>query len=90
MPDVMATQGYDTVYALAYAIQKAGSTVPSEMAKVLRSADNLRGATGNMLFSKDGDRVMDNIFIKMVDDGQFMCLNPGSESGGRMSDAGGR
>jgi hypothetical protein len=36
----------NTGYALAYAIKKAESTVPSEMAKVLRSTDNLRGATG--------------------------------------------
>jgi branched-chain amino acid transport system substrate-binding protein len=78
MPDGMAAQGYDTIQALAYAIKKAGSTVPSEMAKALRSADNLRGATGNMWFSKDGDRVMDKIFIKMVEDGQFNYLNPGS------------
>jgi branched-chain amino acid transport system substrate-binding protein len=87
MPDVMAAQGYDTVHALAYAIKKAGSTVPSEMAKALRSADNLRSATGNMWFSKDGDRVMDKIFIKMVDDGQFKYLNPLSEEEGRMSNA---
>jgi len=90
MPDVMAAQGYDTVYALAYAIQKAGSTLPSEMAKALRSAENLRGATGDMRFSKDGDRIMDKIFIKVVEDGQFKYLNPASEGGGRMSDAGGR
>lgn len=82
MPDVMAAQGYDTVHALAYAIKKAGSTVPSEMAKALRSANNLRGATGNMWFSKDGDRIMDRIFIKMVEDGQFNYLNPGSEEEG--------
>ncbi len=87
MPDVMAAQGYDTIHALAYAIKKAGSTVPSEMAKALRSADNLRGATGNLRFSKDGDRVMDKIFIKMMENGQFVYLNPQSEEEGRMSNA---
>lgn len=90
MPDVMAAQGYDTIYALAYAVKKAGSTAPSKMAKALRSADHLRGATGNMRFSKDGDRIMDNIFIKMVEDGQFKYLSSGLKDEEQMLDAGGQ
>ncbi len=74
-PDVLAAQGYDTVYTLAYAIRHAKSTSPPKMADALRAAKNLKGVTGVMRFSQDGVRIVDNIFIKMVENGQFKRLN---------------
>ena len=73
-PDILAAHGYDTVYALAYAIQRAKSTSPPKMADALRSADNLEGVTGPFRFSKDGARIMNHITIKAVQDGQFKYL----------------
>ncbi len=72
---VQAAHGYDTVYTLAYAIRHAKSTSPPKMADALRAAKNLKGVTGVMRFSRDGVRIVDNIFIKMVENGQFKYLN---------------
>lgn len=73
-PDVLAAQGYDTVRCLAFAIQKAGSTSPPKMAEALRCANNLKGLTGMLQFTNTGARVVDDIYIKGLENGRFRFL----------------
>ncbi len=82
-PDVMAAQGYDTVYALAYAIETAGSASPPDMARALRSMDDRIGVTGSLRFSDSGARVVDRIYIKRVENGQFRYLKPDTQRKGQ-------
>ncbi len=74
-PDVMAAHGYDGIQCLAYAVRTAGSTAPPAMASALRKAANLTGVTGTMSFSQSGERIIDKIFVKMVENGTFHYLD---------------
>ncbi|MBW1779536.1 MAG: ABC transporter substrate-binding protein [Deltaproteobacteria bacterium] len=78
-PDVEAAEGYDAVRCLAYAIRKAGSTSPPAMAAALRSAKNLKGVTGELAFTPNGARLVDKIYIKMVENGQFRYLDSATD-----------
>jgi branched-chain amino acid transport system substrate-binding protein len=74
-PNALAAHGYDTVHALAYAIRQAKSASPPQMAEALRDATDLKGVTGAIRFHRNGARVVDSVFIKMVDDGEFKYLD---------------
>ena len=78
-PDVLAAQGYDTLHCLAFAIQKAGSTSPPKMAEALRCASNLKGLTGGLRFTKSGARLVDDIYIKVLENGSFRFLEDRQE-----------
>ena len=80
-PDVLAAQGYDTITCLRYAIQKARSTAPPEMAKALRSAKDLKGVTGALQFTPEGARIVDHIVIKTLENGKFIILKNRAEGG---------
>ena len=73
-PDVLAAQGYDTVRCLAYAIREAGTTSPPKMAEALRHAKDLKGMTGILQFTDSGARIVDNICIKVLENGRFRFL----------------
>jgi len=74
-PGVLASHGYDTIYTLAYAIEHANSTSPPKMADALRAIENLKVTTGAMHFSQSGDRILEYVCIKMVENGQFKYLH---------------
>ena len=74
IPLTLAAQGYDTVYALAEAIKRAGSTSPPAMAKALLLGSGFQGLTGRVYFDARGRRLGTNIGIKEVKDGQFVYL----------------
>ena len=71
-----AAQGYDAMRLIAYAIEQAGTTVPDEVADVLRKTRDWMGVTGLHTFTETGD-VMKPIVLKVVRDGQFhQCADP--------------
>ncbi|MBU1055149.1 MAG: ABC transporter substrate-binding protein [Proteobacteria bacterium] len=70
-PDSSAAQGYDTVYLLAYAIEKANSTVPRKLADELHALKKWEGVTGSHTFAQNGDIVDMDISIKIVKNGRF-------------------
>ena len=70
-PHTLAAQGYDTVYALADAIKRAGSASPPAIAKALLSGNGFEGLTGTVSFDDQGDRVGAEIGIKEVKNGRF-------------------
>ena len=57
IPDAAAAQGYDALMVLAYAIKRAGSTVPGKIADALHSIKNWMGVTENHTFNERGDVV---------------------------------
>jgi len=71
IPDSKAAQGYDAMKLLAWAMEKAQSTVPSRIANALRATKGWEGATGTHTFAENGDIVEDEIFIKEVRNGRF-------------------
>ncbi len=71
LPNSAAAQGYDAVRLLAYAMQKAGTTVPAKVAEALRSTKNWHGATGRHTFDEYGDVVNKEIDIVIVRNGNF-------------------
>lgn len=74
IPDSLAAQGYDTVHMLAYAIKKAQSTSPPEIARALYSAQGFEGLTGDFRFNAQGDCTNSQINIKVVKNGRFEYL----------------
>jgi len=76
IPDSAAAQGYDSVMLLAYAMTKAGTTVPDKVAEVLRTTKDWVGVTGIHTFNEDGDVVQKRLVMKVVKDGKFDFLPP--------------
>ncbi len=74
VPDMTAAQGYDAVKLLAFAIEKAGSTVPEEIANALRAVDGWQGVTGPHWFAENGDVINKPIVTKVVKNGKFHFL----------------
>ena len=66
-----AALGYDTVYLLAQAIERAGTSVPEEIARALRTTRNWAGAGGEFSFDESGDIPDKKIGMKVVRAGQF-------------------
>jgi branched-chain amino acid transport system substrate-binding protein len=83
MPDILAAQGYDTIRTLAYAIDHSKSTSPPQMADALRGAQDLKGVTGAIRFSREGSRILNHIYGKVVENGQFKYLNQASDESGK-------
>ena len=73
-PDVWAAQGYETIKILAYAIEKAQSTVPSEIASALHKLENWEGITGTLHFHESGKIEGKIITKKVVENGKFQYL----------------
>ncbi|MBC7250022.1 MAG: ABC transporter substrate-binding protein [Anaerolineae bacterium] len=70
-PEVWAAQGYDAVYLLAYAMETAGSTVPTEVADALRRVRGWPGVTGPHSFQENGDVVDKPIVLITVRNDAF-------------------
>jgi branched-chain amino acid transport system substrate-binding protein len=73
-PDGPAAQAYDALKVLAYAMEKAGSTVPAKVAKALHSTKDWQGVTGLTTFSEKGDVVNKSIDLEFVCNGRFEYL----------------
>jgi branched-chain amino acid transport system substrate-binding protein len=74
MPDTWAAQGYDAMMLLAYAIEEAGSTVPSEVTATLHATQNWEGVTGVHSFNANGDVVGKPLVLKIQEADGFKFL----------------
>ena len=72
-PDTFAALGYDQMYVLAKAMEKAGEkgTVTRESVRVAMTETNYKGVTGTVTFDDKGDWVRPYNYIT-VRDGQFV------------------
>lgn len=73
-PDAAATQGYDALKVLAYAMQQAGTIAPGKVAETLRKTKNWKGATGPHTFNNHGDVVDKPIALQVVRNKKFELL----------------
>jgi branched-chain amino acid transport system substrate-binding protein len=64
-PDTWAAQGYDAVWLLADAINRAGSTVPSAVAAALHDTRDWQGVTGVHTMSNNGDVIGKPLVLKI-------------------------
>lgn len=64
-PDTWAAQGYDAVWLLADAINRAGSTVPSAVAAALHNTRDWQGVTGVHTISDNGDVIGKPLVLKI-------------------------
>jgi branched-chain amino acid transport system substrate-binding protein len=71
-PDGRAARAYDAVRALARAIERCGSTVPSAVQDTLRVNFELDGVTGPISFTENGDLENQRIFFMTLRDGKFV------------------
>lgn len=74
LPNRYAAQGYDALNLLGYVIQKGGTTVPAEMAEILRSVKDWNGVTGSHTFDTHGDVIGKPLLLKIVKDGSFHVM----------------
>lgn len=79
VPDAGAAVGYDSVRLLAQAMQRAQSTVPSEVAKALRDTRDWPGVTGRFAFDEHGDMVGRRLVKTVVRNGRFEYLPDGPQ-----------
>ena len=80
-PDTWAAQGYDAMKLLAFAVHRAGSAVPTQVAATLRQIKDWPGVAGSYTFNADGEAVGKPVVLKQVVNGQFVYLEeviPGS------------
>ncbi len=75
VPDAYAAQAYDAVKLLAYAFQKAGTTVPDKVAQALYATKGWNGVTGSHTFDENGDVVHKPMDFQVVHNGKFEFLN---------------
>lgn len=69
-----AALGYDTVHLLAQAIERAGNSVPAEIARALRTTKNWPGAGGEFSFDDSGDIPDKRTGMKTVRGGRFEAV----------------
>lgn len=73
-PDVWALQGYDSIKLLAYAIEKAGGSVPSQIAKSLHSIEEFEGVIDKISFDENGRVKGKVVYKKIVVSGKFKYI----------------
>ncbi|MEG6523051.1 ABC transporter substrate-binding protein [Desulfotomaculum sp. 1211_IL3151] len=73
-PDVWAIQGYDSIQLLAYAINKADSPLPADIAATLRATKDWQSVGDSIGFNEDGTITDKAVFKKAVRNGQFDYL----------------
>lgn len=73
-PEVFGAQYYDTIYLLAEAIRRGGTT-PEGIQKALLGIKNYKGVCGTISFDQDGD-VDPPIALKTIRDRQYVFVNP--------------
>ncbi|WP_040206795.1 ABC transporter substrate-binding protein [Neobacillus jeddahensis] len=65
-PDAFTALGYDTVYFLADAIKRAGSSDPKKIQKALEETDGLELVSGNMKLDKNHDPIKAAVILEYV------------------------
>ncbi len=73
-PDSFSAQGYDALRLVVQAMQRAGSTVPEDVARALRATQRWQGVTGEVSFDELGDMPDRRVGQKIVRDGRFVSL----------------
>jgi len=84
-PDAGAALGYDAIRLLASAMQRAGSTVPAQVAEALRAPGEWNGATGGLSFDASGNLRARNVVKTVVRGGRFEYLAPTAAAGSRVA-----
>jgi branched-chain amino acid transport system substrate-binding protein len=69
---VWSAQVYDAIHLLADAMQKAGTTVPAQVAEALRQTRDWSGVTGLHSFDAAGDVSGKPIVLMKMEAGQFV------------------
>ncbi|MDM8561310.1 ABC transporter substrate-binding protein [Candidatus Parabeggiatoa sp. HSG14] len=70
-PDKWAALGYDILYLLVHAMEKAQSAVPIEFATHLRYMSPWTGVTGNYQFKQNGELEGKKLHLKVLCNGKF-------------------
>jgi branched-chain amino acid transport system substrate-binding protein len=73
-PDAGSALGYDVIRLLADAMQRAGTSLPDSVARVLHSLHDWRGVTGTFTFDSMGNLVGRPIAKMVVRNGAFEYL----------------
>ncbi|MDO5293387.1 MAG: ABC transporter substrate-binding protein [bacterium] len=71
-PDQFAADGYDTVYTIKAALEKAGSTDIEKLQEAMTQI-SVEGVTGNMTFDKSGDATKSTKLIQ-IKDGKYTAI----------------
>ncbi|WMJ86142.1 ABC transporter substrate-binding protein [Anaerocolumna sp. MB42-C2] len=72
VPDQFAADGYDSVYVIKAALEKAGSTKSEDLIKVMTEIQ-VSGLTGDVTFTADGEPNKGVKFVKIVN-GEYTSL----------------
>jgi branched-chain amino acid transport system substrate-binding protein len=72
VPDQFAADGYDTVYVMKAALEKAGSTKSEDLIKAMTEIE-VKGLTGDVTFNADGEPNKGVKFVKIVN-GEYTAL----------------
>ncbi|MFP5213946.1 MAG: ABC transporter substrate-binding protein [Acidobacteriota bacterium] len=75
-PNSWAAQGYDAVKLLAHAMEKAGNTVPIEVARAMAAIQGWMGVTGPHSFDANGNVRGNEVDLIVARDGKFEFLRP--------------
>ncbi len=71
-PDQFAADGYDSIYVIAAAVEKAGSTDKADVIAAMTQIE-VDGLTGYMTFSEDGEPNKGANFVKIVN-GEYTAV----------------
>ena len=66
-PNALAALAYDAVYAMAEAMENAGTTDSAAVVAALQSLDYQDAVTGSISFDANGDPIKSVTIIKLVD-----------------------
>ncbi|KAF0280141.1 ABC transporter substrate-binding protein [Spiribacter aquaticus] len=73
-PDAAAAQGYDAVYLLAAAMERAESVQPAAIAKALRAPMGYSGVSGLYRFDPHGELIDKPVIFQQVAEGSLQYL----------------
>ena len=77
LPDTSAALGYDALMLMAYAMNKAKTTVPSAVAAELHKLKDWKGVTGDHGFDKAGNVLEMPVVMQVVKNGKFEFASVG-------------
>ena len=77
-PDQFAADGYDVVYVMKAAMEKAGSTESADMIKAMTEIE-VDGITGKVKFTADGEPEKDAKFVQ-IKDGQYVAYDKNAQA----------
>ncbi|MDM8540616.1 ABC transporter substrate-binding protein [Desulfococcaceae bacterium HSG9] len=73
-PDAWEAQGYDAIQILMHAMEKSGSTVPTQVSTTLHFLPPWNGVSGSYQFDQNGDIIGKKLYFKKVVNGQFVYI----------------